>query len=670
MALSEKRTTILMGKRFLILLLIIIFSSGHGLLMTVHGEEPETEELGFIEIEDVYAAAKHLQSVKQAPASISLVTDEDIKRHGYRTLTDAVNNVRSFYSYSDRNYEYIGVRGFARLGDYGNRVLQLVDGHSQNDNIYGSFFMGHSFGVDMDLVKKIEFIRGPGSSLYGNNAAFGVVNVITKSGKDINGLYAKIEGGSYNTYSGGIAYGKQFRDKHDLLISASFVNSKGQDLHYPEFMESSGSTGWARDSDGEKARKFLMKAILGEVTFLANAVSREKIVPTAVYGSIFNDNRLKTIDEKIFAEVKWEHPLADDKNLKTRIFYDWYRFQGEYPFDSPPVVVNRDEVVGQSIGGEAVYDQRISSHLFLIGADVIHHLEATQKNYDESPYLNYLDDHRTFTTWSVYGQDEWDITSWLRFTGGLRFDQYSTFGRNLSPRAGLILTPIKTNAIKLLYGQAFRAPNVYELYYATNMAPSLYRANPDLKPEIIDTFEIVVEQELSPTMKAIVSGFHYIARDLINQEQNADGSMQFYNVSKVKSDGVELGLEINWPGFLKGDASYTYQDTRDEETGRWLANSPRHMVKVGARISLYKNILFLGGQCRYMGNRLDREGMDVGDAFITDINLSAEYKKLTLSAAAYNLLDAHYADPVSTDHVQKSIPQNGRNFWLKIGYVF
>jgi outer membrane receptor for ferrienterochelin and colicins len=104
------------------------------------------------------------------------------------------NNVRSFYTYSDRKYDYIGVRGFARLDDYGNRALQLVDGHTLNDNIYGTFFLGQDFGIDLDLVKKIEFIRGPGSARYGSTAVFGMVNIITKEGREINGLTAKIEG--------------------------------------------------------------------------------------------------------------------------------------------------------------------------------------------------------------------------------------------------------------------------------------------------------------------------------------------------------------------------------------------------------------------------------------------------------------------------------------------
>jgi outer membrane receptor protein involved in Fe transport len=232
-------------------------------------EEPVTEEQGFIEIGDVFAAAKHHQSIQEAPASITIVTDEDIRRYGHRQLKDVVNSVRGFYTYSDRNYEFIGVRGFARLGDYGNRVLQLIDGHTNNENIYGSFFLGQDFGVDMDLVKKIEFIRGPGSALYGSNALFGTVNVITRDGRDVGGLSATVEAGSLNTRGGAITYGNEYENGLDLLVSASVLNSGGADLFFPEFSNPAVSDGWARDADGEKARKFLLKATFGEVSLLA-----------------------------------------------------------------------------------------------------------------------------------------------------------------------------------------------------------------------------------------------------------------------------------------------------------------------------------------------------------------------------------------------------------------
>lgn len=141
-------------------------------------------------------------------------------------------------------------------------------------------------------------------------------------------------------------------------------------------------------------------------------------------------------------------------------------------------------------------------------------------------------------------------------------------------------------------------------------------------------------------------------------------------MNRVESDGVEVGLEINWPGFLKGHAGYTYQETREEPTGQWLANSPRHLFKAGVIVPLYRETLFAGAQCRYMGLRLDREGNDVGGVAVTDLNLTADLKRLTLSAGAFNVFDVVYADPVSADHLQRTIRQNGRTFWFKLGYTF
>lgn len=325
---------------------------------------------------------------------------------------------------------------------------------------------------------------------------------------------------------------------------------------------------------------------------------------------------------------------------------------------------------GQWIGGEASYDRRISFHHLLVGGEIVHHIEARQQNYDESPGFVLLDNDQSFTNGSFFGQDEWDITPWLRFTGGFRYDRYYTFGDHISPKAGFILRPAPGSTIKLLYGQAFRAPNVFELYYKTSTGTTIYLDNPDLKPETIQTYELVLEQDLTAAAKFTAAGFHYEIKDLITQQVNPDTSVQFKNISRAKSDGVELGLEINWPGILKGHVGYSYQDTRDELTDQWLANSPRHLLKAGARVPLYREMIFAGAQFRYMGNRLDRDGNDVGDAAVADLQLTADYKKFTLSAGAYNVFDTVYADPVSLDHTQRSIQQSGRNFRFKLGYTF
>jgi outer membrane receptor for ferrienterochelin and colicin len=130
---------------------------------------------------EVYSASKHMQSVSDAPASVTVVTADQIQKYGYRTLADILQSVRGFYMTSDRDYSFVGVRGFGRLGDSNNRILVLIDGHRINDNVFGEPYLGTEFLVDVDLIERVEIIRGPSSSLYGADAFFAVINVITVS---------------------------------------------------------------------------------------------------------------------------------------------------------------------------------------------------------------------------------------------------------------------------------------------------------------------------------------------------------------------------------------------------------------------------------------------------------------------------------------------------------
>ena len=647
---------------FATLIPLVFYSSGMAY------ETGATEKMVFMEIDDVISAARHTQLILDAPASVTVITDEDISRYGHRSLTDVVKNVRSFYTYSDRTYDYIGVRGFARLGDYGNRVLQLVDGHTYNDNIYGTFFLGEIFGVDMHLVKRIEFVRGPGSALYGTNAALGTVNIMTKKGDEFDGIYVKGEVRSYNTQAGGFIFGKAYDNGLDVLISVSLFDSKGQDHYYEEF------GGWARDADGEKAKKLFLKMSWQDFSLSSGVSSREKNVPTASYDTIFNDNRLKAVDERDFAELKWEHAIDQDRSIMSRVYYDRYWYKQEYPFDYPPVTINRDESLGQWIGAEANYSHKVATSHILLGGETAWHINADQKSYDVDPYAVYVDDHHSYTSWSAYIQDEWDVISRLRLIAAFRYDEYSTFGSHFSPRMGVILKPTHESVIKLLYGQAFRAPNVFELYYQSLLViGGGYKANPDLKPETFDTWEAIWEQEINPAIKTSLSAFRYQVKDLITQVLNAgDNTVQFQNINRVRSDGIEMGIEINWPDVLKGHISYTRQETYDDLTGQLLPNSPRHLVKAGASIPVYRDRYFLGAQCRYMSKRIDRNGGEVGDNLVSDINIEIKnlVRNMTISMGVYNIFDETYFDPVSTDHVQTAIRQDGRNYRLKIDYLF
>ncbi len=110
-----------------------------------------------------------------------IITRQDIQEHGHRTLADVLNGVRGLYVTSDRAYNFLGIRGVNRLGDFGGRTLLNINGHRVNEPIYDSSFFGYEFPLDVDLIERVEVIRGPGSSLYGNNAFFGIINMVNNA---------------------------------------------------------------------------------------------------------------------------------------------------------------------------------------------------------------------------------------------------------------------------------------------------------------------------------------------------------------------------------------------------------------------------------------------------------------------------------------------------------
>src|SRR5262245_34482925 len=194
------------------------------------------EQLGNIEVPIVEAASKYKQKTTEAPSSVTIITSDEIKKQGYRTLADLLRNVPGLYVSYDRLYSFLGIRGF-NLGDYNNRVLLLVNGHRINNSLSDGAFIGTEFILDVDLIDRVEIIRGPGSSLYGANAFFGVINVITRKGRDMGGHGAEASGEaeSYDSYKGRVTYGKNFQNGLEVLLSGTIYESLGHGtLYFPE----------------------------------------------------------------------------------------------------------------------------------------------------------------------------------------------------------------------------------------------------------------------------------------------------------------------------------------------------------------------------------------------------------------------------------------------------
>ncbi len=158
----------------------------------------------------VAGASRYEQKITEAPSYASIVTAEDIKKNGYRNLGDLLRTLPGVYVSYNRIFPTVGFRGFLVPGSFNSRVLLLVDGHVVNNSVYEHAPVGNDFPVDIDLVERVEVVRGPSSSLYGANAFFGVINVITKRGGNIDGVEASGSAGSWRTFAGRATLGKEF----------------------------------------------------------------------------------------------------------------------------------------------------------------------------------------------------------------------------------------------------------------------------------------------------------------------------------------------------------------------------------------------------------------------------------------------------------------------------
>ena len=166
-----------LARRFVFVSMFLILSANAPEILAQTQDANEPEDFFEMSIEDlmeleIATASKYKQKISEAPSSVTVVTAEEIRKYGYRTVLDILNSVPGFYKTYDRNYGYIGVRGFGRPGDYNSRILLLVDGHRANDNLGGSLGVVTDFHIDVDLIERIEIVRGPGSALYGSNAHF------------------------------------------------------------------------------------------------------------------------------------------------------------------------------------------------------------------------------------------------------------------------------------------------------------------------------------------------------------------------------------------------------------------------------------------------------------------------------------------------------------------
>jgi iron complex outermembrane receptor protein len=620
------------------------------------------EQLLKLEVQNVFGASERLQPVTEAPSSVTIITAADIDRFGYRSLADILRGVRGFYVTDDRNYSYVGVRGFARPGDYNTRVLLLLNGHRLNDNIFDQAPIGNELGIDPQVLDRVEIIRGPASSLYGTNAFFAVVNLVTKSGRSMQETQFETAAGSLGTASVRAATGAELSNGITFGVAGTLSRSQGvNQLYFPAFDTPQTNSGIAAGLDGERMSSGFATFAFKDLAVTGVYGRRFKDVPTASYGTLFNphDPVEWTRDERAVVGATFTHAFRRTR-LDIRSTINRYRYYGEYPFADDGAtagpLINFDGAAGVRWSVDARITHPLPGRQTLtVGAEFLDNLQQDQDSTYNDPAIATVLEHHSSQQGALYAQDEVKLRPWLIANLGARLDRYEAFER-ATPRAAVIVLPSANQSFKYVYGRAFRAPNAYELFYYDHQSPTL-------APESIGTHEVSWEQYFGKTLRASVSAYAYRASQLITFVQaQPDGDIDqyaFVNHAFNDARGIELEAEARMPTGIQVVGSYALQRAVDERDQR-LTNSPRHLatVRVGvpgpARSSA-------GFAIQYIGGRDTLSGGSVGSAILANLNVNHRVSpKLEVFGLVANLFDLRYFDPASDEHAFDAIEQNGR----------
>jgi iron complex outermembrane receptor protein len=659
------------------------------------------EELRYLQAETyVITPSRIPENIKKTASSISVITDKQIRQMGAKHLADVIQTVPGMgFWYGPSGAFDIGVRG----GLQPNRILLMLNSHSLHKNYTGEATWVYDT-MNLDNVKRIEVIRGPGSALYGANAFIGVINVITKDAEDVDGWEVTARGGSYDTQQYNLLYGKTFNDL-EIAFNYNYFNTHGYNGHVNADRQTTRDRLFGTNAslapgrlkgDDEKYDVALNLKYKG-FEFDGRYVDRERDWPI---GFDVLSNKYITDPKDYYLNLSYQRTLWEDLEVIGKVYRNHFLGRA-YRQTFPPGAavptpwgpfVMRDGVNSISsfknnrTGFEIQATYKMSNSNTVVAG--ISYEEM--KQYDVNRRANYLTDpligffyiplpsirdlsdiqnfnrsaKRNFKAFFI--EDIWDITEDLRLTVGVRYDDYSDFGSEVSPRAGLVWEFIKGYDLKLLYGHAFRAPTFDELY-DSNLG------NPDLDPETIDTYEVSLGAEFTSSFSSRVTFFHSEGKDNV-----VDSWFQYVNLVKTRFQGIEAEAKYDFGRGTYLAMNYTYQRWISPHTNlrNWFA--PRHIGNVMAHIRLSKHLNFytachIEDTFRRMkpDTRDNMSGYAIVNATLIAKKFLEGYEGLEVRGSVYNLFDKDYTSPTGGWlDLPDDMPRPGRNFLVEVKYKF
>ena len=532
--------------------------------------------------DQIGAASKHVQDVASAPADVVVLRSSELKALGYRTLGDALGGVLGFRSNQDHAYQGLASAGVYALGDQNTRVLVLLDGHALNSPAeVGSSKVGEDFGLPLELVDHIEVVRGPASSLYGNNAFQALVNVVslTAAASGQRPFQAAATAGT-----GGLSelWAQQTLTLGGVtgsLMLSGFQRTGTAQL-YPQLQAE--PLGASADREERQSAYLYVKG--PQWSFAGSLLSRTQRLASAPYQSLPGDPDNHYRNRRMSGEFKWE-PVTENVHWMVRMFGDKNEFDDQF-IAAADQSRSADSDPDRSLGTELQGRASLGEHFTLtFGTEQQFHryngvylADGVEINTDVAYSVgnSYLEGNwQPSAAWNVVAgvqRADWRPTQIRNSNNGTAQNQDKVSISRLTPRLSVIFKPGSADVVKFIYGQGFRFPTIFEEYY-TDGATQF--ANTSLKPEVLTSEQVSWSRKWSPQFSSHGAVMIYRAEHAISALSN-DDAQQFQNApDPLKGTAAEAELAWHRGGTeVTGGAGWydwTYQGRELANTSRWLA---------------------------------------------------------------------------------------------------
>ena len=590
-----------------------------------------------VEVGTVFGAAKREQRVTEAPSSVTIVTAEDIRTFGWRTLAEALNSVRGFYITNDRNYAYVGVRGFGRPSDYNNRVLLLVNGHRYNDNVYDQALIGTRVPDRPGARRSHRGHPRPGlGALRHERLLRG--DQRRRCARAARRRQRVVDRGRQLRHVRGFApaTGARSASGVDSLLSISHITTQRPEPALLPASTTSRRPTSASTATPTASRRPACSGSVGRGRFTLQGAfgSRRKVRPdrllrddagrpqrhrsTRAAGStrmVTGAFRGAALSGRVFADysrLPWRLRLPR-RRLDSRDTARWRLGRGRGDGVAPPRLPAPGDDRASSIGATCVQDQA---------------------SYAVDPFESNLDCPLPVATRSPSTRrTRLCCTARLTATVGGRYDWWSLTGGTATPRVGLVYRTDADTAIKALYGEAYRAPDgLRDLLLPRSVrAHAAAGAAADLR----DRLRAVPRRHAAPHRDRLrhprpqpdLPGRRLRASRTASRRDRAVSSSR-------RSAGGRTGV------LLRG--SYVAQRTRGPDRRRRALElaAPARAGRMRAA-PMWTPELSLAAESQYVGRRFSTLGTPIDGVWLTNINVirAAAAAPISVAARVSNLFD-------------------------------